>query len=116
MNDHPPKVGDVEIPCCVLENGRRVLSLGGMIKAPGMSIGSAGGGEGDRLASFASGKVMSPVISHDLANRCQRSPDWSHFVIGTLKPARDRLLQPIAASCLSAKSSFTRFKYSEFVR
>lgn len=71
--DHPLKIGDVEIPCYVLEDGRRVLSLGGMVKALGMSIGSAGGGDGDRLASFASGKAISPFVSKDLANR-MKSP------------------------------------------
>jgi hypothetical protein len=68
-SDHPLKIGDVEIPCYVLEDGRRVLSLGGMVKALGMSIGSAGGGEGDRLSSFASGKAISPFISKELAIR-----------------------------------------------
>lgn len=67
--DHPLRIGDVEIPCYVLEDGRRVLSLGGMVKALGMSAGSAGGGDGDRLSSFASGKSLSPFISKDLASR-----------------------------------------------
>jgi len=67
--DHPLKIGELDIPCYVLEDGRRVLSLGGMVKALGMSIGGAGGGEGDRLVSFASGKSISPFISNDLASR-----------------------------------------------
>ena len=71
--DHPLRIGDLEIPCYVLEDGRRVLSLGGMVKAMGMTIGSAGGGEGDRLTSFASGKAISPFISNDLAIR-MKSP------------------------------------------
>lgn len=71
--DHPLRIGDVEIPCYVLEDGRRVLSLGGMVKALGMAIGSAGGGEGDRIGSFASGKAISPFISNDLASR-MKSP------------------------------------------
>jgi hypothetical protein len=44
-----------------------------MVKALGMSIGGAGGGEGDRLASFAAGKAISPFISNDLAIR-MKSP------------------------------------------
>ncbi len=71
--DHPLRIGEIEIPCYVLEDGRRVLSLGGMVKALGMSIGSAGGGEGDRLTSFAAGKAISPFITNDLASR-MRSP------------------------------------------
>jgi len=71
--DHPLRIGDIEIPCYVLEDGRRVLSLGGMVKAMGMSIGSAGGGEGDRLTSFAGGKAISPFISKELSSR-MKSP------------------------------------------
>ena len=65
--DHPLRVGDMEIPCYVLEDGRRVLSLGGMIKALGMAHGTAGGGEGDRMAGFSSTKSISPFVSNDLA-------------------------------------------------
>lgn len=65
--DHPLRVGDMEIPCYVLEDGRRVLSLGGMIKALGMSPGTAGGGEGDRMAGFSSTKSISPFVSKELA-------------------------------------------------
>ena len=71
--DHPLRIGDVEIPCYVLEDGRRVLSLGGMVRSLGMSIGSAGRGDGDRLISFATGKAISPFISEDLLNR-MRTP------------------------------------------
>lgn len=71
--DHPLRIGDVEIPCYVLEDGRRVLSLGGTLKALGMSVGTGGGGEGDRLAGFASGKAISPFISPELATMI-RSP------------------------------------------
>lgn len=71
--DHPLRIGNLEIPCYVLEDGRRVLSLGGMLKAMGMSIGSAGGGDGDRLVSFAAGKAISPFISSDLMTR-MKSP------------------------------------------
>lgn len=67
--DHPLKIGDTEIPCYVLDDGRRVLSLGGMVRALGMSIGGAGSGEGDRLGKFASGRAVSPFISSELLSR-----------------------------------------------
>lgn len=38
-DDHPLKIGDMEIPCFVLEDGRRVLIQKGMINALGMSKG-----------------------------------------------------------------------------
>lgn len=63
--DHPLKIGDIEIPCYVLEDGTRVLSQRGTLGSLGLSQGTAGGGA-DRLASFASGKGISPFISSDL--------------------------------------------------
>ncbi|MBS7810548.1 P63C domain-containing protein [Roseococcus pinisoli] len=67
--EHPLKIGDIEIPCYVLEDGRRVLSLGGIVKALGMSIGGAGAGEGDRLHKFATGKTISQFVSSRLISR-----------------------------------------------
>lgn len=68
-DDHPIKIGDIEIPCYVLENEQRVLSLGGMVRALGMSIGSAAGKQGDRLYQFATGKNILPYASKDLISR-----------------------------------------------
>lgn len=67
--DRPLVIGDLSIPCYVLEDGRRVLSLGGMVRALGMSIGGAGGGQGDRLGKFLAGKTISSFVSNDLTNR-----------------------------------------------
>lgn len=68
-DDHPLEIGDIKIPCYVLEDGRRVLSLGGTIGALGMSGGSAGTGDGDRLSKFVGGGRISPYVSSDLAIR-----------------------------------------------
>jgi hypothetical protein len=69
--DHPLRIGDIEIPCYVLEDERRVLSLGGMVRALGMSIGGAGGRQGDRLYQFATGKNILPFASKDLISRIE---------------------------------------------
>lgn len=66
---HPLRIGDTEIPCYVLEDGRRVLSMGGMIKAMGMSTGGAGGREGDRVYQFATGQNVFRFVSSDLISR-----------------------------------------------
>src|SRR5262245_51883018 len=42
------RIGDLEIPCYVLEDGRRILSQNEMLRALGMSR----GGGGDRLGRF----------------------------------------------------------------
>ncbi|MBY3222202.1 P63C domain-containing protein [Rhizobium laguerreae] len=67
--DRPLKIADMEIPCYVLEDGRRVLSLGGMVRSLGMSIGSGGGRQGDRLLQFVTGKNIFPYVSNDLIGR-----------------------------------------------
>jgi hypothetical protein len=58
--DHPLKIGDVEIPCYVLEDGTRVLSQRGLIAGLGMGTGA------DRLPSFFSGKAVSPFTNNEL--------------------------------------------------
>jgi P63C domain-containing protein len=65
--DRPLRIADLEIPCYVLEDGRRVLVQRGMVTALGMSRGSSGGTGGDRLAKFAAGKGLKDFISGDLA-------------------------------------------------
>lgn len=66
--DHPLRIGDVEIPCYVLEDGRRVLVQRGMLTGLDMSQGTAGRGQGDRLAKFIAGKAISPYISRGLSD------------------------------------------------
>src|SRR5471032_1422297 len=56
-DDHPLKIGDVEIPCYVLEDETRVLSQRGVIGGLGMSSGTGAGGGADRLSIFLGGKA-----------------------------------------------------------
>lgn len=58
-------VGEIEIPCYVLENWQRVLSQSGMFKALGMSRGSTKDGR-DRLAAFVSSNALKPFINEGL--------------------------------------------------
>src|SRR5471032_3477159 len=52
--DRPLKIGDVEIPCYVLEDGTRVLSQRGLIAGIGMSTGSTNSGDARHVAFFDS--------------------------------------------------------------
>lgn len=67
--DRPLRIGALEIPCYVLEDGRRVLSLNGMIDALGMTRG--GSGQGDRLARFARGSRVLPYVHNGLLSRME---------------------------------------------
>jgi hypothetical protein len=62
--DHPLRIGDVEIPCYVLEDGTRVLSQRGVVAGLGMKYGSRAGA--DRLSAFLTGKGISPYVSGEL--------------------------------------------------
>ena len=66
-SDHPLKIGDIEIPCYVLEDGTRVLSQRGVVAGLGMKRGTGGGEGGDRLTGFLSGKGISSFVHKDLS-------------------------------------------------
>lgn len=64
--DKPLRLGVSEIACYVLDDGRRILSNAGMLKAMGMSRGGSGGADGDRLAHFMRGETLKPFMSQGL--------------------------------------------------
>lgn len=65
--DHPLKIGELEIPCYVLEDGTRVLTQTGVLSA--MSLPDRGSSEGrTRLARFFDGQAFAPYVSEDIAN------------------------------------------------
>ncbi|MBY4639676.1 P63C domain-containing protein [Gluconacetobacter entanii] len=64
--DHPLRIGSLEIPCYVLEDGTRVITQTGVLNA--MQLPNRGGAEGrTRLARFFDGKVFSPYLSKELS-------------------------------------------------
>lgn len=77
-SDHPLKIGEIEIPCYVLEDGTRVLSQRGTLGGLGLSQGSSGGTGGDRLASFATGKAISPFVSGELLAMIENPIKFRH--------------------------------------
>ncbi len=67
--DHPLRIGDMEIPCYVLADGRRVLQQGGVIGALNMSHGGSYSRGGDRLAKFAAQGRLKDFVSNELLDR-----------------------------------------------
>lgn len=59
-------IGELQIPCYVLDDGTRVIHQRGMVNALGMSRGGSSRGGGDRLAHFVGQKTLSPFVSSDL--------------------------------------------------
>jgi len=65
--DRPLIIGDLAIPCYVLEDETRVSTQRGMISSLNMARGSAGSrGGGDRLKEFVAGKAITPFISREI--------------------------------------------------
>lgn len=63
------KLGSIEIPCAVLEDGRRLLTQSGLMKALGRSRQAKGRGYYDadvNLPAFLTAKNLKPFISKDL--------------------------------------------------
>jgi P63C domain len=77
--DRPLRIGDIEIPCYVLEDETRVLAQRGVVGGLGMKYGSRPGGA-DRLTDFLSGKTLSPFVSGELMELIKSpvkfSPPW----------------------------------------
>lgn len=67
--DHPLRIGNIEIPCYVLEDGRRVLQQTGLIRSLNMSHGGSYSVGGDRLAKFAAQGRLKPFVSDELIAR-----------------------------------------------
>lgn len=70
--DHPLIIGDMKIPCYVLEDGMRVLSQAGLTDALGMARGGSMIAGMNRLQLFVSRKKISPYISKDLVERISK--------------------------------------------
>ncbi|MXW71078.1 MAG: hypothetical protein F4Z74_06465 [Acidobacteria bacterium] len=64
--DRPLVIGNVEIPCYVLEDETRVLAQRGMVSGLGMARGGSSKGGGDRLAHFVCQKTLRPFVPADL--------------------------------------------------
>lgn len=67
--DHPLVIGDVQIPCFVLEDGTRVLTQGGFSGALGMAIGGSMIAGMNRLQLFVSRSRINAFVTKDLADR-----------------------------------------------
>ncbi|ATF87581.1 P63C domain-containing protein [Burkholderia gladioli] len=113
--DHPLKIGDVEIPCYVLEDGTRVLSQRGMVAGLGMTYGSGQGGA-DRLTGFAAGKAISPFINNEMMVLIQNPIRFVHGGGGGVAngyPAT--LLADICDAVLEARAAGALLKQQEHI-
>lgn len=67
--ERPLRIGDIEIPCYVLEGGTRVLAMTGMLNSLNMSLGGQGRGAKNRLLRFVETKGIMRHASEELRTK-----------------------------------------------
>ncbi|AYJ87638.1 hypothetical protein D3Y57_19065 [Sphingomonas paeninsulae] len=67
--DKPIRISDIEVPCYVLDDGKRVITMNGIMDTFGMARGGAMVKGMNRLELFVSRNRIKPFISSDLYER-----------------------------------------------
>ena len=70
--DRPLVIGDIAIPCYVLEDERRVLQQTGLLGSLSLSHGGSYSKGGDRLAKFASQGRLKSFVNKGLIDRTEK--------------------------------------------
>lgn len=68
-SDHPIRIADIEVPCFILADERRVISTNGILDALGLARGGAMIKGMNRLELFAAQERLKPFVSDDLLSR-----------------------------------------------
>lgn len=97
--EEPLRIGDVEIPCYVLDDERRVITISGMQE--GLSMSASGGSP--RLAAFAEQIADNPSMGKDLASRLDSPIEFTLPKGGTAKGYEATLLADICDAILEAR-------------
>ncbi len=96
------KIGEIILPCAVLEDGTRVLSERGVGAALGTGSGGGSSGSAQRLPRFLQGNALNPFISAELRAQIEKPIQFSGSGLkrGNAVPAT--LLPQICAVWLDA--------------
>ena len=79
-DDRPLRIGDMEIPCYVLDDERRVLTISGMLGAMSMAQGGSMIAGMNRFELFTTRERIKPYIINELADRIHNP---IHFITPT---------------------------------
>lgn len=116
-DDHPlliPNGSDsIELPCYVLDDGRRVLIQSGMLMSMDMSQGTAGRGHGDRLGRFIATKSINPFVNNELADVINNPIKFRAKNGGTAYGYEATVLADLCDAVLAARNSDTGLNYQQ---
>lgn len=114
-DDHPLIIGDTEIACYVLEDGRRLLQQTSLISALNMSHGGSYSVGGDRLAKFATQGRLKPYVSSGLIERTA-NPIRFRTTTGSLAYGYEAtVLADLCEAVLAARSAGVLQKQQEHI-
>lgn len=99
--DHPLRIGDVEIPCYVLEDGTRVLSQRGLQAGIGMSLSGPSKAGEQRIATFLLSIARKSNENNDLAARCNAIANGMLQPIQFVAPGGGRSVHGYEATVLA---------------
>ncbi|WP_435170771.1 P63C domain-containing protein [Falsirhodobacter sp. 1013] len=104
-NDQPLRIGNIELPCYVLDDERRVLTASGV--QAGMAIAQGGSMKKglSRLELFVSGKIISPFISGELRDRVENPILFRTPANGKAYGYEAEVLAEICEAVLSARQA-----------
>ena len=113
--DRPLVIGDIAIPCYVLEDERRVLQQTGLLGSLNLSHGGSYSKGGDRLAKFASQKRLKPFVNKGLIDRTEK-PIKFKVTSGNLAYGYEAtVLADLCEAVLEARSAGVLQKQQEHV-
>ncbi|WP_291204333.1 P63C domain-containing protein [Hyphomonas sp.] len=113
--DHPLRIGNIDIACYVLDDGRRVLQQSGLIGALNMSHGGSYSKGGDRLAKFTAQGRLKPFVSSELIDRTAE-PIRFRTTSGSLAYGYEAtVLADICEAVLAARSAGVLQKQQEHI-
>jgi hypothetical protein len=125
--DKPIRIADIEVPCYVLDDDRRVITMTGMTDTLNISRGGSMKRGMSRLELFVSGKLIKPFISNELYERVKNPIKFKVNKVTAYGYSSDTLIdiaeavimadnagvlmsqqRPIAYQCRVITSSLTR--------
>ena len=113
--ESPLRIGEREIPCYVLADGRRVLHQTGMVRAMGMSHGGSYSRGGDRLAKFVGQERLKPFVSDNLISRTVSPIKFRSPLGGVAYGYEATVLAAICDAVLAARKDGRLMKQQEHI-
>jgi hypothetical protein len=103
--DRPLRIGDIELPCYVLEDDRRVLQQTAMLKSLSMSFGGSYSTGGSRLAKFATQNRLQTYVSADLIERTANPIKFKTPTGATVYGYEANILAELCEAILAARAA-----------